>query len=117
MKAAAFNVLLTVTIVAAALLAYDHQVVRPALRIGVVDLAEVYRAKEAEFARALSVNGSDEDRQRALIQARQFAQRLPVALEELPRECGCLVILKSALAGTTPNGIDLTALLKKKVDA
>jgi len=117
MKATALHALLSIAIVGAALVAYDQGVVQPALRVGVVDLAEVYRVKEAAFARALSASGSDEDRLRALIQAREFAQRLPVALEELPRECRCLVILKSALAGPTPNGIDLTALLKKKVDA
>ena len=116
MKTVALNVVLSLAVALGALLVYDREVVQPALRIGVVDLGEVYRAKEAEFARAVSAGGSDEDRQRALVQAREFAQRLPLALEELPRECGCLVILKSALAGSTPHGIDLTPSLKKKVD-
>jgi conjugal transfer pilin signal peptidase TrbI len=35
--------------------------------------------------------------------ARAFAQRLPLALDELPRECNCLVILKTAVAGPTPH--------------
>jgi hypothetical protein len=46
-----------------------------------------------------------------------FAQRLPLALEELPRECNCLVVLKSAVAGPTPNTVDLTAQLRRKVEA
>ncbi|MCK7497209.1 MAG: hypothetical protein MZW92_45050 [Comamonadaceae bacterium] len=50
----------------------------------------------------LTKAGSEDDRQKALSMARSFAQRLPLALEELPRDCGCLVVLKSAVAGPTP---------------
>ena len=109
--------LLTLLVVSAALAAYDRLVLRPALVIGVVDVAEVYRAKEAEFTQILTKASSEEDRQKALFMARTFAQRLPVAIEELPRECGCLVVLKSAVAGPTPNTIDLTATLRRKVTA
>ena len=49
--------------------------------------------------------------------AKTFAQRLPAALDELPRECGCLVLLKTAVAGPTPNTVDLTARLRRKVEA
>ena len=38
-------------VTATALQAYDRFVLRPALTVGVVDLAEVYHAKEAEFTR------------------------------------------------------------------
>ena len=108
--------LLTLLVVSAALTAYDRLVLRPALVIGVVDVAEVYRAKEAEFTQILTKASSEEDRQKALFMARTFAQRLPLALEELPRECGCLVVLKSAVAGATPRTVDLTAHLKHKVE-
>jgi hypothetical protein len=47
--------------------------------------------------------------------ARQFAQRLPLALEELPRDCACLVVIRSAIAGSPPHAVDLTPLLKHKV--
>ena len=113
--------LVTLFVVAASLAAYDRWVLRPALVIGVVDVAEVYRAKEAEFTqiltKALSQPPSEEDRQKALIMARAFAQRLPLALDELPRECNCLVMLRTAVAGPTPNTIDLTAQLRRKVAA
>jgi hypothetical protein len=111
------QMLLTVFVVAAALLLYDRKVLRPALRIGTVDVAEVYRQKEAEFTQMLTKAGSDEDRQRAMLMARAFAQRLPTALEELPRDCGCLVVLKGAVAGVTPHTVDLTAQLRQKVGA
>jgi hypothetical protein len=113
--------LVTLLVVAASLTAYDRWVLRPALVIGVVDVAEVYRAKEAEFTqiltKALNQPASEEERQKALAMARAFAQRLPLALDELPRECNCLVILRTAVAGPTPNIIDLTAQLRRKVAA
>jgi hypothetical protein len=111
------SAVLSVLIVAAGLALYDHTVIRPALVIGMVDVAEVYRAKETEFTQLLTRTTLDEDRQKALLMARAFAQRLPVALEELPRDCSCLVILKSAVAGPTPHTLDLTPLLRRKVDA
>jgi hypothetical protein len=113
--------LVTLLVVAASLTAYDRWVLRPALVIGVVDVAEVYRAKEAEFTqiltKALNQPASEEERQKALVMARAFAQRLPLALDELQRECNCLVILRTAVAGPTPNTIDLTAQLRRKVAA
>ena len=109
--------LFSLFVVAMALATYDRLVLRPALIIGMVDVAEVYRAKEAEFTQILTKASSTEDRKKALLMARAFAQRLPLALDELPRECGCLVVLRTAVAGATPNTIDLTARLRRKVDA
>lgn len=116
MKALAVQAAFTALLVAAGLGAYDRWVLRPALRVGVVDVGEVYRQKEAEFTLILTRAASDEERQRAMSMARSFSQRLPLALDELPRECGCLVILRSAMAGRTPNTLDLTAHLKSKVE-
>lgn len=104
-------------VVTVSLFTYDRLVLRPALVIGVVDVAEVYRAKEAEFTQILTKVSTEEDRQQALLMARTFAQRLPIALDELPRDCACLVFIKTAVAGPTPNTIDLTAQLRRKVDA
>lgn len=101
----------------AALAGYDRWVVRPALRVGVVDVGEVYRQKEAEFTQLLTRATGDEERQQALQMARTFAQRLPVALEELPRECGCLVMLSSAVAAPSAGVVDLTARLRRKVES
>lgn len=111
------NAVVSALLVALGITAYDRWVLRPALVVGVVDLSEVYRAKEAEFTQILTRTTLEEDRQKALLMARAFAQRLPVALEELPRDCGCLVVLKSAIAGPTPHTLDLTPLLRRKVDA
>lgn len=116
MRSSLLQVAATAVVVALALLVYDRLVVRPAQLIGVVDIGEVYRLKEAEFTQIVTKSASEDERQRALAMARQFAQRLPVALEELPRDCACLVVVRSAVAGIPPNATDLTALLKHKVD-
>ena len=115
MKALAIQLATSAAVVVLALAGYHRYVVRPAQRVGVVDLAEVYRAKEQEFARRLARGATEEERQQAQALARRFAERLPAALDELPRDCGCLVVLKSALAGHAGNVIDLTAQLRRKV--
>ena len=102
-------------IVLGTLAAYDRAVVRPAQRVGVVDVGEVYRQKEAEFTQLLTRATTDADREKAFALARSFSQRLPAALEELPRDCACLVVLKSAVAGRTPRTVDLTSLLQQKL--
>jgi hypothetical protein len=111
------TLLTTLVAMAAAIAAYDRWIVRPALRVGIVDLSEIYRQKEAEFTLTLTKAGSDDERHKAVAMARRFAQRLPVALDELPHECGCLVVLRSAVAGATPRAIDLTSHLKHKLEA
>lgn len=102
-------------IVLGTLAAYDRVVVRPAQRVGVVDVGEVYRQKEAEFTLLLTRAANDADREKAFALARSFSQRLPAALEELPLDCACLVVLKSAVAGRTPRTVELTALLQQKL--
>jgi len=110
------NTLASLIATGSTLLAYDRLVIRPVRTIGVVDLAEVYRAKEDEFTRRLTAAHSEEERQATLQMARTFSQRLPVALESLPAECGCLVVLKASVAGPTPYTVDLTARLRQKVE-
>ena len=117
MKALLPNSAVALLIVAGALAAYDRLVVRPGQVIGLVDVGEIYRQKEAEFTLLLTRAGSDGERDKAFAMARSFSQRLPMALEELPRDCGCLVVLKSAVAGPTARTLDLTAHLRRKVEA
>ena len=119
---AAFSALLldalaTLLVSALALFVYDRYVVQPGLRVGIVDVAEVYRAKEAEFTRSITAAPSEETRAQALRVAGEFARRLPRALEELPRDCNCLVVLKSAVAAASPRSMDLTHELRKKLEA
>jgi hypothetical protein len=116
MRQLALSAAISLLMTSGGLLAYDRFVFRPSQRIGVVDVSDVYRQKEAEFASLITAGKSDEDRQRAMELASTFARRLPQALEELPRECNCLVVLKSAIAGPSANTIDLTARLRSKLE-
>lgn len=117
LKSLLLNAGMACAIVLGTLAAYDRVVVRPAQLIGVVDVAEVYRQKEAEFTLILTRAASEGEREHAMRMARSFAQRLPLALEELPRDCGCLVVLKTAVAAPAPRTVDLTAHLRRKVEA
>ena len=101
--------------VAVALLLYHRLWVAPALSIGMIDLAEVYRAQEAAFTRQVAQARTDSERDAALAQVTDFAQRLTVALEQLPRECGCLVLVKGAATAPPERLRDLTAELQRKV--
>lgn len=117
MKVALTTVAVSIFATSVALLAYDRLIVKPGQVIGIVDVAEVYRAKEMEFAALLTASKTEEDRQRAYMQAQAFGDRLDRALREMPTECRCLVVVKSAVAGSWSNAVDLTASLKAKVGA
>ena len=76
-------------------------VVRPTQVVGVVDVVdvgEVYRAKEAEFTQMLTKR-RHRGRPRTGARMARATSAPARGLEELPRECGCLVVLKSAVAG------------------
>lgn len=116
MRAALLHGCLSVLVSLASVALYHHGVALPSLRLGMVDVAEVYRLKEAEFTAIVTKSTSDAERERAMGLARAFAQRLPMALDELPGECGCLVMLKGAVAAPSPRTVDLTAHLKAKLE-
>lgn len=117
MRMVAVNLVLSALLVAAALLAYERLVARPHRMVGVVDLGEVYRLKEAQFSQMLIQPGPQAERQKALALAQAFAQRLPRALEELALDCNCVVLPRSAVAGMGPDMVDLTTALRQKVEA
>jgi hypothetical protein len=81
----AMTVCVSVLVTACGLLAYDRLVVRPAQVIGVVDVAEIYRLKEAEFAALMTRGNSDADRQQAMDLATSFARRCPGHSRNCPR--------------------------------
>lgn len=99
-----------------ALYAYHTHWIKPSQQVGVVDVAEIYRAKEREYTEMLTKAGSTEaDRTQALLMATQFATALPKALSEMPSECNCLVLLRTAVVADTPNTVDLTAAVREKL--
>ena len=116
MKALLVNALVTLLLVALALLAYDRVVRRPATRVGLIDVGELVRLKDNRVLDVLTrAAATDDEKKAALAFGTRFAAVFPQALEELTQECDCLVLSRSAVAGVPPNAIDLTAALKHKV--
>ena len=63
MRALLLHALVAALLAAAGIAAYDRWVLRPTLVVGVVDLSEVYRAKEAEFTQMLTSTGTEAERE------------------------------------------------------
>lgn len=106
------------TLMATACLSAYHFLVLPAsaTRFAVVDVGEVYRLKEKQLVELVSKAGAtDADKKHATEMALEFTKSLPAALEQLPRECQCTVLLRAAVAAETGSMRDLTPLLKSKV--
>lgn len=101
------------------LLAYDHFVTQPTRRLGVVDIAAIYRAKEDEYTRAFYKAAANPATQGSVSGpaqvAQDFVQRLPYALNDLRRECRCVIVVRSAVAALGDGMVDLTPALRGKL--
>lgn len=107
-KSSALTLLAAAFLVAVALAAYHRFVAAPSHRLAVVDISEIYRAKETQLTKVGNA-------QAAVDSARAFSERLPVALAELPHDCNCLVVVKTTVIGKPDGVLDLTDLLKQKM--
>lgn len=93
----------------AALAAYHYAMSPRWLRVGVVDLAAVYRVKEAQFSAQIGKGDpSEAGRKRAVEDAQRFALALPAQLEALSAQCGCVVLAANAVASRPAQVVDLT---------
>ena len=116
MKALLAQAVVSLLIVCLALVAYDRTVRRPAARIGLIDVGELARLKDDRVLEVLTKAGATEDEKKAAVAfGTRFATAFPQALEELSDECDCLVLSRSAVAGSPPNAVDLTPRLRQKV--
>jgi len=115
-KAWLVHTLVTLLIVALALVGYDRFVRRPATRIGLIDVGEVVRLKDAHVLDVLTRATATEGEKKAAVDfGTRFTAVFPQALEELTQECDCLVLARSAVAGLPPRAVELTASLKQKL--
>jgi len=95
--------------------AYHWWIAPAPVRIGVVDIATLYREHEAAFTRMVTEgNVTDIDRRIALDRAETFARRLPVAINELSDDCRCVLLPANAVAGRH-NVRDLTEHLRARL--
>ena len=116
MKTFLAQALVSLVIVCVALVAYDRAVRRPAARIGLIDVGELARLKDDRVLEVLTKAGATEDEKKAAVAfGTRFATAFPQALDELSDECDCLVLSRSAVAGSPPNAVDLTPRLRQKV--
>jgi hypothetical protein len=105
-----------VLLIVVALIVYDQFARARALRIAVVDVAAVYRSKEAQFTTLLTEPGSNARTDTSAPQlAAEFARQLPQAIAELATECRCLLLTRAAVAGQPEHVADLTGTLKQKL--
>lgn len=102
----------------ATLVVYDRILVRPhlrpAVRIGFVDVDRVYAIKEKEWSKLL-LQTDPEEQKRASEMAKAFPTKLTEALEAIGADCDCLLLQKAAIARVSPDLIDLTSALREKL--
>lgn len=110
------NALGSLVIATAALAAYHFAFSPPSLKFALVDVNDVYRAKEAQFSALIAKPGaSDQDRDRALKLAQDFAQTFPAALDAAANDCRCVLLVTHAVVGHPADVVDLTASVRAKV--
>ena len=81
-----------------------------------VDVAELYRLKEAQVtARLLNAETTDAGREAALREASSFGEELSALIGRLPAECRCLILSRGALIASTQPVPDLTARLREQL--
>ena len=115
-RAFAIHFVASVVLFAMVLTAYHRLVILPMRRVGVIDVTAIWSIKEKQFADIVTrVGATERDRQKAMDIASDFARDLPAALEQLPQECGCLVLVRTAILAQSPDMIDLTPLLRHKL--
>ena len=120
MKPLALAIAINLLLILLGLIAYDHYARAGALRVAVVDVAAVYRWKEAQFTALLTEPRADTRAEATAPQlAAEFARALPQALADIAAECRCLLLTRAVVAGppeyVAADVADLTATLKQKL--
>ncbi|MRV70576.1 hypothetical protein GJ700_02435 [Duganella sp. FT92W] len=113
MKVYMVHLLLQAFLTLVFLSAYDRFIIRPTRVIGIVDTSAVFRIKEAQLIKQL--HGSEQEQAKASAEAKAFASAFSTALEALPDQCGCPVIDRTVVIGSTPYMVDLTPALKRRL--
>ncbi len=83
---------------------------------GTLDVAELYRLKEAQVAAVLVKRDSgDAERILAIQRAAVFGAELGKVIDILPEECGCLVLMRGAVLGSGAQLVDLTPAVRSRL--
>jgi hypothetical protein len=109
----AINAAVSLAIVAGAALWMQHNQ-KPTF--GTLDVAELYRLKEAQVAAVLVKRDSgDAERILAIQRAAIFGAELSKLIDTLPEECGCLVLVRGAVLGSGAQLVDLTPAVRLRL--
>jgi len=82
----------------------------------VLDVAELYRLKEAQVAAVLVKHeASAEERALALERATAFGLQVNTLIESFMAECRCLVLARGAVVGPAPLLPDLTPQVRRRL--
>ena len=82
----------------------------------VLDVAELYRVKEAQVAAVLvNHNATETERTTAITRAAAFGTELTALIAALPGECRCLVLARGAVIGATAPLPDLTPDVRRRL--
>ena len=116
-KAAALMLAINLLVTLAMIAAYSVWMApKPAPRIAVLDVAELYRLKEQQVATALvKRDATDEERTLALKRVSAFGAEMTALLERLPEECTCLILARGALVGSATRLPDMTPAVRQRL--
>lgn len=85
-------------------------------RFAVLDVAELYRLKEAQVAAQLVKPGaSDTERTVVLKNVHGFGADVTRLIQAQTQECGCLILARGALVGPDTRLPDLTPELRRRL--
>ena len=114
---AAYLLALNALVSVALLTAGAHWVFGPQkTAFAVLDVAELYRVKEAQVAAVLvNHNATETERTTAITRAAAFGTELTALIESLPDECRCLVLARGAVVSATAPLPDLTPDVRRRL--
>lgn len=110
---AATAALVSLVVVTSALLVYDR-VLRKPVQLAAVNVSQLIEAHELLFSDLVTnPDATDSDRARAMKLAEELGPKLTDALEETRRDCGCQLLVSSAIVGTPQ--LDLTSAVGSRI--
>ena len=85
-------------------------------RLALLDVAELYRLKEREIAAILlQSDATEETRTQALKRASGFGVEITALIEQLPRECRCVILARGAIIGSAEILPDMTPAVRQRL--
>lgn len=110
---AATAALVSLVVVTSALLVYDR-VLRKPVQFAAVNVSQLIEAHELLFSDLVTnPDATDSDRARAMKLAEELGPKLTDALEQTRLECGCQLLVSSAIVGTPQ--LDLTSAVGSRI--